>query len=597
MIVHVGDWVLRAIEAALGVPPPERGGALLGPPGRPTVTRFEPDPDAECTAASYVPSRELALRVKQVERDQGLELKGLVHSHPGTVDVPSEQDARELAVGLAQNPHLASYLAPLVTRAERPGPLGAHELALPSGKISFHAALRLRGGGTRVAPARAREVPLLRDLEAAAAALGAPAPEVLLSDGGAGPLLAGRLALHGGGELLLLAAEPYPDVPPLALLTERGETTQLPLDWRLEAHGAARLVGALAALGAPGRRAFGPRGGRALTRDPERARLAGWEPRLGGGDVEGAVATLADGLLARGRGLLSGALRSRRVLVAGCGSVGSYAAEQLVRSGVGAVTLVDPEEVEAANLSRTAYEAEDVGRPKVDALARRLLRVAPGLEVAREAARLDALGPARLDALVRAVDLVLAATDDPAAQRALNLFAYARGRPAVFVGLYAGAQGGEVLVSVPERTACYLCATRARHAVEEAAGQVAPDADYGTARLPGEVALGADVQHVASAAVKLALSLLAPPGDGALSRFAEEVVAAGTTYLTLSTVPRYWFYPAVFGDTAGQGAFQSVWLAPTRLPGCPVCGEPAERGDPLEVPLRTPPAEAFSRAR
>ena len=59
-------------------------------------------------------------------------------------------------------------------------------------------------------------------------------------------------------------------------------------------------------------------------------------------------------LLARGAGLLSESLRERTVLVAGLGSVGSYLAEQLVRSGVGALALLDPERVEAANLSRSA---------------------------------------------------------------------------------------------------------------------------------------------------------------------------------------------------------------------------------------------------
>jgi hypothetical protein len=113
--------------------------------------------------------------------------------------------------------------------------------------------------------------------------------------------------------------------------------------------------------------------------------------------------------------------------------------------------------------------------------------------------------------------------------------------------------------------------------------------DYGSGRLQGEVALAADIQHVASAAVKLALALLLPDGsEGELRRFAEGVLAEGTSYLTLSTVPRYWFYPAIFKDAPGQGAFQSVWLTPSTIPSCPVCGSPEERVDPLDVPLRAP---------
>jgi hypothetical protein len=558
--VFVLDAVLRAIEVALAALPAERGGALLGPRGRPLVTRLEPDPEVSGSAVSWRPSRALDARVKALEREDGLELKGLVHSHPPGHDRPSPQDAAEVGEGLRRNGHLGLYLAPIVTAGPR-GPLEPHEVPLPSGKISFYEGVRggdAGAGPAELRPLRVEVVPLLRDVEAAAAALGAAEAEVLVSWLGEVPLPAGRIELPDGGELLVLASEAYPALPPLALLTPAGdEPRQLQLAWPLDALEAGRLARALrSALDAP--------------------------PAAG-------EAAVQEGLLARTAGLLGDALRSRSVLVAGCGSVGSYVAEQLVRSGVGALALVDPEPVEAANLSRTVYEAADVGSPKVDALAARLLRIRPGLRVERHAAALDALEPEALDALVRRADLVVAATDDPAAQRILNRFALGRGRPAIFPGLYAGARGGEVVMAVPGRTPCYLCQTRTRGA--ERAGPGSRELDYGTGRLRGEVALGADIQHVASAAVKLGLSLLAAPGPRAappLAAFAEGPLAAGTPYLTLSMVPDYWFYPQVFGETPGQGAYQAVWLAAASDPACSVCGDPAARVDPLDVPLRPP---------
>jgi molybdopterin/thiamine biosynthesis adenylyltransferase/proteasome lid subunit RPN8/RPN11 len=587
----LGDWVLGDVEREVASRPPERGGALLGPRLRPLVTRFLPDPAAAAGGASWAPSRALDAGVKALEGEEGLELKGLLHSHPPGLDHPSDQDARELALGLARNGHMPCYLAPIVTRGAA-GELAPHELALPSGKLSCFAAWRTPEGPSRVLPLRPRVLPLRRDLERLGGELGGGEPALLEADAGSGLLAAGRLALPGGVEILLLAGEHYPALPPLLLATRDGETEQLEIPWRLEAPEEERLLRAVrSAVIPPGpyRRAFGPRGGPALTADPGRARLAGWEARLTGEDPEAAAGSLGRALLARGAGILPESLHERTVLVAGLGSVGSYVAEQLARSGVGGLALLDPDSVEAANLSRTAYAAGDVGRPKTDALARRLLAVVPSLRVALHAARVDDLAPAELDALVRGADLVVAATDDPAAQRALDRFSYARGRPAVFVGLYAGAQGGEVILTVPERTPCYLCATRARHAVERTAGRVEGATDYGTGRLAGESALGADVQHVASAAVKLCLSLLLP--GGRLGALAEGAVSEGTPYLTLSTVPRYWFYPEIFRDVPGQGAFQAVWLSPVREADCPVCGRAGARVDPLQVPLRAPSRE------
>lgn len=590
----VGDWVLADLEREVAAHPPERGGALLGPRLRPLVTRFLPDPDAARSGASWAPSRALDAAVKALEREAGLELKGLAHSHPEGLDRPSEQDARELARGLALNGHMPCYLAPVVTRGATAAP-GAHELDLPSGRLSSFAAWRAPEGLAAIAPLRLRVLPLRRDLERLLRELGGAGLALLDADLGAGPSPAGRLALPGGVELLVVAGEQYPALPPVLLATRDGETEQLPLRWALDAPEEERLLRAAREhLRPPGpyRRTFGPRGGPALTADPSRAALAGWEPRLGGGDPDAEAGALGDALLARGQGILSPALRERTVLVAGLGSVGSYVAEQLARSGVGGLALLDPEPVEAANLSRTAYVAEDVGRPKTEALARRLLAAAPALRLALHPTAVEDLAPADLDALVRGADLVVAATDDPAAQRALDRFANARGRPALFVGLYAGAEGGEVIVTVPERTPCFLCATRARHAVERTAGRVERPADYGTGRLAAEPALGADVQHVASAAVKLALSLLLPGGK--LGALAEGAVADGTPYLTLSTVPRYWFYPDLFRGVPGQGAYQAVWLSPVRVEGCPVCGAAAGRVDPLRVTPRAPSREALA---
>lgn len=289
------------------------------------------------------------------------------------------------------------------------------------------------------------------------------------------------------------------------------------------------------------------------------------------------TAALLDQLLARSNGLIE-SLTDRTVAVAGLGSVGSYLAEILARAGVGRLTVIDPEEVEAANLSRTTYEIGDIGQPKVDALARRLLNVNPTIIVERYRATAEAMSVSELSALVSTADLVIAATDSMPAQRLINHQAFAAGVPAVFIGLYRGAKGGETIFTVPGKTPCYLCATSRRHGL--LVSTVAPETDYGTSRLVGEVALAADIQHVASVAAKISLALLVRDSSMSLSGFLDPLIEAGTNFLTLSMAPDYWFYPSIFEDTPGQFAWQSVWLTPTGRTECPVCGDADHREAP-----------------
>jgi len=71
-------------------------------------------------------------------------------------------------------------------------------------------------------------------------------------------------------------------------------------------------------------------------------------------------------------------LRRRRVLVAGLGGVGSYAAEALARAGVGHLTLVDGDRVAPSNLNRQLVALRStLGRPKVQVMAERIADIDP----------------------------------------------------------------------------------------------------------------------------------------------------------------------------------------------------------------------------
>ncbi|WP_442596419.1 HesA/MoeB/ThiF family protein [Neobacillus sp. D3-1R] len=304
----------------------------------------------------------------------------------------------------------------------------------------------------------------------------------------------------------------------------------------------------------------------------------------------GVIREVQEGISSRTLGVLSTDIFSKKILVVGVGSVGSYIAEQLVRSGVGAMIIMDPDVVEYANLSRTVYMAYDVGKSKVNRLAKRLKRINPGLEVECWRRDIQTCSSEELVGIFSKCDVIVATTDDPQAQRVINRFAYGLGKPAVFVGLYEGAEGGEVIISIPGETPCYQCATSVRHEMEQTTGEVGVKTDYGTGKLEGVVALGVDIQHVASASVKIILSLLVPSESNVkLKGFLAPAIEKGFSYLTFSMKDQYWFYPYIFEGTPGQYAYQSVWLSPLRNEECVVCGKIEQDIDSLMMtPVKMP---------
>jgi len=75
-------------------------------------------------------------------------------------------------------------------------------------------------------------------------------------------------------------------------------------------------------------------------------------------------------------------LRDAHVAVIGLGGVGSWSVEALARSGVGALTLVDLDEVCVSNMNRQLHALENtVGQLKAEALAARIRLIHPDCRV------------------------------------------------------------------------------------------------------------------------------------------------------------------------------------------------------------------------
>lgn len=87
-------------------------------------------------------------------------------------------------------------------------------------------------------------------------------------------------------------------------------------------------------------------------------------------------------VLSRDRSGIAQNLEGTRVVCVGVGSLGSMVALQLARSGVGHLTLIDPDHLVSANLGRHVLGADDLGLPKAEALREKIHKDLPVTEVA-----------------------------------------------------------------------------------------------------------------------------------------------------------------------------------------------------------------------
>ena len=170
-------------------------------------------------------------------------------------------------------------------------------------------------------------------------------------------------------------------------------------------------------------------------------------------------------------------LRQSRLLVVGCGALGSALAETMARAGVGALTVVDRDYVEATNLQRQSlFDEEDaaLARPKAAAAEARLRRINSDVTVRGLVADVDA---ALADQLVREADLVLDGTDNFETRYVLNDVCLRAGVPWVYGACVAA--HGAVLAVRPGKSPCLRCVLGEKPAAAsretcDTAGVVAP---------------------------------------------------------------------------------------------------------------------------
>lgn len=139
-------------------------------------------------------------------------------------------------------------------------------------------------------------------------------------------------------------------------------------------------------------------------------------------------------------------LRSLHVGIVGVGGTGSFVVEELARLGIGHLTLIDDEDIEASNLNRVlGSTSSDVGRPKVEVSAQLACRARADIVVT------PVKGSVIRESVARRLldcDLIFCCTDSHGSRAVINQIVYQYVVPAFDIGVRIDADFGNVTSAV-----------------------------------------------------------------------------------------------------------------------------------------------------
>ncbi|MEI6045826.1 MAG: HesA/MoeB/ThiF family protein, partial [Chloroflexota bacterium] len=148
-------------------------------------------------------------------------------------------------------------------------------------------------------------------------------------------------------------------------------------------------------------------------------------------------------------------LLAARILIVGCGALGTALANNLARAGIGHLTLIDRDFIELNNLQRQLlFDEEDLRRnlPKAIAAANKLRLINSEIEIVP---LVEELNYENVEKLVAAADVILDGTDNFETRYLLNDVCVKLGKPWVYSGVIAAY--GVTSTIVPGKNPCYRC--------------------------------------------------------------------------------------------------------------------------------------------
>lgn len=145
-------------------------------------------------------------------------------------------------------------------------------------------------------------------------------------------------------------------------------------------------------------------------------------------------------------------LSKSHVLIVGCGALGTVAANNLARAGIGKISILDRDFVELNNLQRQMlFDENDVGKPKAIAATEKLKLINSSIKI--EPIVKD-LNHTNVEEIIKKVDLVLDGTDNILTRMLINDVCVREGIPWIYTGAI-GTSG--MTMNILPGAACIRC--------------------------------------------------------------------------------------------------------------------------------------------
>lgn len=216
-------------------------------------------------------------------------------------------------------------------------------------------------------------------------------------------------------------------------------------------------------------------------------------------------------VFSRNTGILeSDIMMKKGALFIGCGSVGSLAALELAKAGVGRFMLTDNDIFGYHNICRHQCGIYDVGRYKTEALRDRILQINPYAEVHTFNMPIQNVPLEELDKFCNADTIVIGGADNRAGDLYGNQIAQQVGMPFMSIGCWERAFAGEIFYCLPTGMPTYEDFVEVTGVMS---GRVTQNRRFYTTendlkKVTFEPGISVDIDFVTVIAMKLAIDLL-----------------------------------------------------------------------------------------